>query len=177
MNTTLEPLPLVRLSDTSLALAREADDIRGRMVLDDAGYEMGRVEDLVIDDEGHRVYFMILRVSGFIPGDRWLLIPVDAIRKRDRDHVYVDQDHERAASGPEYDPALVSDPGYQASVFGWYGFVPYWHPGFVSSRVVPFRLNAQQPTPRSPGPRVEPDVAQDEAERTEGGKRGSDRDQ
>ena len=132
VNTALEPLPLVRLSDTSLALAREADDIRGKVVLDDAGYEMGRVEDLVIDDECRRVYFMILRASGFIPGEKQLLIPVDTIRKRERDHVYVDQDHERAAAGPEYDPALVSDPGYQAGVYGWYGFVPYWHPSFVS---------------------------------------------
>lgn len=132
MNTALEPLPLVRLSDTRLAVAREADDIRGKVVLDDAGYEMGRVEDLVIDAERRRAYFMILRASGFIPAGNLLLIPVDTIRKREWDRVYVDQDHEHVASGPKFEPALVSDPGYQAGVYGWYGFVPYWHPGFVS---------------------------------------------
>jgi sporulation protein YlmC with PRC-barrel domain len=132
VNTRLDPVALVRLSDTSLVLAREADDIRGKVVLDEAGYEMGRVEDLVIDDECRRVYFMILRASGFIPGEMQLLIPVDTIRKRGGDHVYVDQDHEHVAAGPEYDPALVSDPGYQAGVYGWYGFAPYWHPSLVS---------------------------------------------
>jgi sporulation protein YlmC with PRC-barrel domain len=128
----LDSLPLVRLSATSLALAREGDDIRGRVVIDEAGYEMGRVEDLVIDDEGRRVYFMLLRASAFILGDKQLLIPVDTIRRREGDHVQVDQDHERVAAGPEYDPALVSDPGYQAGVYGWYGYAPYWHPGYVT---------------------------------------------
>lgn len=130
VNTRLDPVALVRLSDTSLALARKADDIRGKVVLDEAGYEMGRVEDLVIDDECRRVYFMILRASGFIPGEKQFLIPVDTIRKREGDHVNVDQDHEHVAAGPEYDPALVSDPSYQADVYGWYGFAPYWQPSF-----------------------------------------------
>lgn len=67
-----------------------------------------------------------------IPGEKQLLIPVDTIRKREWDHVYVDQDHERVAAGPEQYPALVSDPGYQAGVYDWYGFAPYWHPSFVS---------------------------------------------
>jgi sporulation protein YlmC with PRC-barrel domain len=132
VNTGLDRVLLVRLSDSSLALAREADDIRGKVVFDEAGYEMGRVEDLVIDDQGRRVYFMILRTSGFIPGEKQLLIPVDTIRQREGDDVYVDQDHERVAAGPEYDPALVSDPGYQAGVYAWYGFAPYWHPSFES---------------------------------------------
>lgn len=132
MNTRLDPVALVRLSDSSLELGRDADDIRGKVVFDEAGYEMGRVEDLVTDDGCRRVYFMILRASGFIPEGMQLLIPVDTIRMRERDHVYVDQDHEHVAAGPEYDPALLSDPGYQAGVYGWYGFVPYWHPGFAS---------------------------------------------
>ena len=124
--------PLIRLSDTSRALARKADDIRGKLALDEAGYEMGRVEDLVIDDECRRVYFMIIQASGFISGEKQLLLPVDTVRQRRGNHVHVDQDHERVAAGPEYDPALVSDPGYQAGVYGWYGFVPPWHPSDLS---------------------------------------------
>jgi hypothetical protein len=37
-----------------------------------------------------------------IPGEKQFLIPVDTIRKREGDHVYVDQDHERVAAGPEH---------------------------------------------------------------------------
>jgi sporulation protein YlmC with PRC-barrel domain len=131
VNTGVNSLPLVRLSDTSLALADKADDIRGDRVLDEAGYEMGRVDDLVTDDACRRVYFMIVEASGFIAGEKQLLIPVDTIRQRAGDEIYLDEDHERVAAGPEYDPALLSDAGYQAGVYGWYGLAPYWHPSYV----------------------------------------------
>jgi sporulation protein YlmC with PRC-barrel domain len=148
VNTGLVSLRLVRLSDASLALANEAADIRGKRVVDEAGYEMGRVDDLVTDDAGRRVYFMILKASGFIPGEKQLIIPVDTIRQRAGDDIYVDEDHERVAAGPEYDPTLLSDAGYQAGVYGWYGLTPYWHaryapPAGWSQRLEPHRRPGQ----------------------------------
>lgn len=105
--------------------------MRGKIVVDQAGYEIGRVEDLVIDEESYRVYFIIVQPSGFIFGEGEPIVPVDAIRRRNGDHLSVDQDHEYVAAGPRYDPELISDAGYQAGVYDWYGFAPYWHPRYV----------------------------------------------
>jgi hypothetical protein len=93
---------------------------------------MGRVADLVIDDLSHRLYFIVLRAAGVVLDGDERIIPVDAIRRRDRDRIWVDQDHEQVAAGPRYDRELIGDADYQAGVYGWYGLTPHWHPRYVS---------------------------------------------
>jgi sporulation protein YlmC with PRC-barrel domain len=135
----LSPAPLLRLSDADLRLTYPADDIRGNIVIDQAGFEMGYVEDLLIDPAGRRVLFMIVHPSGMLLDDAKRIIPVDAVRRHAEESVRVDQDFERVAAGPRYAPELIADPGYQAGVYGWYGFVPYWHPGYVHATGWPQR--------------------------------------
>jgi len=119
------------LSRAVLEPANRANDIRGCTVVDQAGYEIGHVDDLLVDPAGSRVFFMTVRPSGMLLDDARRLIPVDAVQRRTDDAVHVDQDFEQVAAGPQYLPELISDPGYQAGVYGWYGYVPYWHPGYV----------------------------------------------
>ena len=128
----LAPAQLAKLSDGDLSLEYPADDIRGNAVVDQAGYEMGQVVDLLVDPGGARVLFMVVHPSGVLLDEEPRLIPVDAIRRRDHGAVHIDQDHERVAAAPRYAPELISDAGYQAGVYGWYGFVPYWHPAYVN---------------------------------------------
>lgn len=121
---------LVRLSDTDLTVADRDEDIRGRNVLDMAGEALGEVDDLLIDEREHKVRFLQVSSGGFLGlGARKFLIPVDAIMRITEDAVYISQSRERVASAPNYDPTLV-DERYLGEVYGYYGYPPYWGPGY-----------------------------------------------
>jgi sporulation protein YlmC with PRC-barrel domain len=121
---------LVRISDTNLALAERAEDIRGRTVMDMAGEELGKVDDLFIDEQDHKVRLLEVSSGGFLGlGATKFLIPVDAIRRITDDAVYISQSRERVAGAPRYDPALVDD-RYVSDVYGHYGYPPYWGPDY-----------------------------------------------
>jgi len=45
--------------------------------------------------------------------------------------VVVDQTRERIAGSPAYDPDLTYDQGYYGGLYGYYGYAPYWGPGYA----------------------------------------------
>jgi sporulation protein YlmC with PRC-barrel domain len=121
---------LVKLSDTNLTLASRAEDIRGRDVLDTAGDEIGKVDDLLIDEQEQKVRFLQVSSGGFLGlGATKFLIPVDAIMRMTEDAVYISHARERLAGAPRYDPSLV-DERYLGDVYGYYGYSPYWGPDY-----------------------------------------------
>jgi len=123
---------LVKLGDTELTVADPREDIRGRTVVDKAGEEIGRVDALLIDDQEQKVRFLQVASGGFLGlGERTFLLPVDAIVRIDNDRVFVDQTRERIAGAPPYDPSLAADPGHYGDVYGYYGYPPFWAPGYA----------------------------------------------
>ena len=121
---------LVKLSDTNLTLANRAEDIRGRDVLDTAGEDIGKVDDLLIDEQEQKVRFLQVSSGGFLGlGATKFLIPVDAITRMTEDAVYISQARERLTGAPRYDPSLV-DERYLSDVYGYYGYSPYWGPDY-----------------------------------------------
>jgi CBS domain-containing protein/sporulation protein YlmC with PRC-barrel domain len=121
---------LLRLSDTDLTLADPAEDIRGRDVRDLSGEDIGEVDDLLIDDLEHKVRFLQVASGGFLGlGATKFLIPVDAITRITVDVVYINQNRERVAGAPRYDPTLV-DERYAREVYSHYGYPPYWGVGY-----------------------------------------------
>jgi sporulation protein YlmC with PRC-barrel domain len=122
---------LFRLSDTALTVADPAADVRGRKVVDNNGDDIGKVEDLLIDDQENRVRLLRVGEGGFLGiGKQHYLIPVDAIASIDSERVHINRDRARLADVPTYDPALADDPAYYASLYGWWGYAPYWGPGY-----------------------------------------------
>jgi sporulation protein YlmC with PRC-barrel domain len=121
---------LVRLTDSNLTLSDRSEDIRGRNVLDLSGEELGEVDDLLIDEQDHKVRFIQISSGGFLGlGASKFLLPVEAIRRITEDTVYVNQSRERVAGAPRYDPDLI-DERYVTDVYGHYGYPPYWGPGY-----------------------------------------------
>jgi len=105
-------------------------DIRGRKVLDKNGDEVGKVDDLMIDNREHKVRLLEVESGGFLGlGETKVLIPVDAITRID-DHVHIDHTREHVARAPRYDPDLVQDQQYLGSVYGHYGYGPFWGMGY-----------------------------------------------
>jgi sporulation protein YlmC with PRC-barrel domain len=124
---------LLRLSKSGLTLSAAAEDVRGFIVVDEMGHEIGHVEDLLIDDTQKRVRFLCVADGGFLGiGEHHMLIPVDAITRIHRNHVHVSRSREHIAGAPLYNPKLDHD--QQAPVFsnvlGYYGFLPFWAAGY-----------------------------------------------
>lgn len=130
---TPSSVTLHRLSDTGLVLAHRDEDIRGRKVVDAAGEEIGEVDDLLIDDAEKKVRFLRVAAGGFLGlGERKFLIPVDAVTRITGETVHIDRHRDHVAGSPAYDPEVVPlDQRYLDTVYGYYGFGPYWGAGYV----------------------------------------------
>lgn len=120
------------LGDRGQTVDGPANDVRGREVKDKDGAGIGKVADLLVDDREEKVRFLLVEHGGFLGfGETKTLIPVDAVTKFTEHEVFINQARERLASVPGYAPELVDDRPYHASIYNYYGFVPYWGQGFV----------------------------------------------
>jgi sporulation protein YlmC with PRC-barrel domain len=124
---------LVRLSDTDLA-PEPNEDVRSLPVVDGNGNEVGAVDDLLIDEQEKKVRLLQVGSGGFLGvGGKTRLIPVDAVTGID-EKVHIDTSREAVAESPEYDPKLVHETEYYKSLYGHYGYPPYWGPGYPPPR-------------------------------------------
>ncbi|WP_028651506.1 PRC-barrel domain-containing protein [Nocardioides halotolerans] len=130
-----------KLSDTGNTITPATDDIRGRSVTDKDGEPIGRVHDLLIDDEEQRVRFLLVEHSGFLGfGHTTSFIPVDAITRISEHEVAIDHDREHVAAAPPYDPALIADSTYHGRVYRHYGYNAFWDDGYVYPANLPAML-------------------------------------
>ena len=121
---------LRNLQDTQLTVAMSDQDIRGRTVKDKDGQDIGKVDDLLIDDRDRKVRFMRVESGGFLGfGETKVFIPIDAITRITDDEVAIDQSRDQVAAAPRYDPDLVDKREYYGELSGYYGYPPYWSNG------------------------------------------------
>lgn len=131
MTTTQDKATLVKLSDTGQTVASADNDIRGRTVKDKDGNDLGKVDDLLIDDQERKVRFLRVEHGGILGiGETKSFIPVDAITRITTDDVYISHSREHVANAPSYDPQLVDEP-YYADLYGYYGYTPFWGAGYM----------------------------------------------
>lgn len=129
--TTSSNATISKLSDSGQTVTPTADDIRGRTVKDKDGEDLGKVHDLLIDDQEHRVRFLLVEHGGFLGlGETKSFIPVDDITKITDRVVSINHTREHVAAAPAYDPDLVDDRSYHGSIYGHYGYTPYWGVGY-----------------------------------------------
>jgi sporulation protein YlmC with PRC-barrel domain len=123
---------LLRLSDTSLTLADDKLDIRGRKVHDANQQELGKIDDLIIDSKEKKVRFLEVSSGGFLGlGAQKFLIPIDTITRITKDMVYINRTREHVAGAPKYNPKLILEDVHLDRLYGYYGFSPYWVPGYT----------------------------------------------
>jgi sporulation protein YlmC with PRC-barrel domain len=138
--TTNDYGKLVRLDDVGETVADQAEDIRGRHVIDKDGHKLGKIDALLIDDKERKVRFLEVESGGFLGlGERKALIPVDAIVSIDAYEVHIDQTGATVAAAPSYDPALI-EPKFFEDVYGHYGILPYWGLGHIDSSFPHFQV-------------------------------------
>ncbi len=141
-SNTKDERALLSLNDEALTIGAPAEDVRHHKVVDRDGEEIGKVDDLLVDEGGRKVRFLRIKEGGFLGiGGRTFLIPVDAIARIEDDTVHVNQKGEHVGAGPTYDPGVaaedtwrreaVRDGGYYDGLYGHYGYAPFWAPGYA----------------------------------------------
>lgn len=98
---TLRPL-----GDTPLTTRSPSDDIRSPKVFAANGDEIGKVDELLIDDREQRVRFIRVASGGILGiGRSKSLLPVDAIQRIEAGAVHVNQTREHIAAAPRMIPS------------------------------------------------------------------------
>ncbi|WP_432539063.1 PRC-barrel domain-containing protein [Kineococcus esterisolvens] len=133
---------LTRLSDTGRTVADPAQDVRGRTVRDADGSDLGTVDDLIVDRADEQVRMLRVEHGGILGiGAEVVLVPVEAVVAITGEEVRIDQSRQRVAGSPPYDPELTDQSEYYEALYGYYGYAPFWAPGY-----------AGRPWPAGPGP-------------------------
>ncbi|GGR20073.1 PRC-barrel domain-containing protein [Streptomyces roseolus] len=123
---------LRKLSDSDQTVAAPEEDIRGRTVSTADGEDLGKIDDLLIDDDEGRVRFLLVEHGGFLGlGQKKTFIPVDAVTRISEDHVFIDQSQKQVTDAPAYDPDLVDTDDYYGRVYSHYGYTPFWGMGYT----------------------------------------------
>jgi sporulation protein YlmC with PRC-barrel domain len=139
--TTSANATIHKLSETGSTITPVADDIRGRTVTDKNGEAIGKVHDLLIDDQERKVRFLLVRHSGFFGfGHAISCIPVDAITEISEHEVAINHSREHVAAAPPYDPELITDSEFHGRIYSHYGHNVFWDEGYVYPANLPAML-------------------------------------
>ncbi|MFB8759317.1 PRC-barrel domain-containing protein [Streptomyces nigra] len=123
---------LKRLSESGQTIIASDEDVRGRKVTDRSDNELGKVGDLLVDDEERRVRFLLVEHGGFLGiGEKESYIPVDAVADVTEDRVRVDRTRDQVVEAPAYDPEVVKDSEFYDRLYQHYGYAPFWGVGYV----------------------------------------------
>ncbi|MBI1354640.1 MAG: PRC-barrel domain containing protein [Acidobacteria bacterium] len=108
-----------------------AGSMTGDNVVNPAGEDLGKIEELMIDTESGRVGYAVLSFGGFLGmGDKLFAIPweslqVDMANKR----FVLNVAKERLESAPGFDKDQwpnMADRNWGATIHSHYGRTPYW---------------------------------------------------
>ncbi len=121
---------LVKLEDSGFVLEDRAQDLRGLVVYDRDGKEIGSVEGLYVDTEERAVRFLDVGAGGFLGlGEKHFMIPVEAVTDVGEEGVTIEHGREKVTGSPPFDTDVVPPTtDYQRDVYGYYGYAPAWGP-------------------------------------------------
>jgi uncharacterized protein YrrD len=101
------------LGDSDLTIADPDEDIRGRIVKDQDGNTIGKIDDLLIDKDVQKVRFIRVESGGFLGiGETAVFVPIDAITMITDVEVWINQSGGHVSREPQYDPRLSTEQKY-----------------------------------------------------------------
>jgi sporulation protein YlmC with PRC-barrel domain len=105
----------------------EATEIVGTKVRDPQGEEVGKIDDLVFDNEG-RISFAIVGYGGFLGiGQNLVAVPVNSLSYVEEPrHFVLDATREKVESAPLFSKKTLDDPRWADGVYGYFGQQPHW---------------------------------------------------
>ena len=104
-----------------------ASEIVGTQVKNPQGEVMGKIDDLVFDDEG-RISFAILGYGGFLGiGQNLVAIPITSLSYvEEPKHFVLNTTEENIQSAPHFSKKALDDPGWANDFYRYFGQQPYW---------------------------------------------------
>ncbi len=119
--TTLEPITHV------LSTAK----ILGDKVVNRAGEDLGKIEELMLDLDKGRVAYAVLSFGGFLGmGDKHFALPFEALKLDSEQECFIlDVAKEKLKNAPGFDknnPPKTADRTWGAEIYKYYGYQPYW---------------------------------------------------
>jgi sporulation protein YlmC with PRC-barrel domain len=107
-----------------------ASTLKGDKVVNAAGEDIGKIEELMIDLRDGRIAFAVLSFGGFLGlGNKLFAIPWQALGLKLHDHDFVldvPKDVLEKAEGFDKDNWPITSREWLSTVYGYYGYQPYW---------------------------------------------------
>ena len=112
-------------------LVLSASSLKGDNVVNHQGEALGKIEEIMIDLDRGRIAFAVLSFGGFLGmGDKLFAIPwqafsVDTVQKR----LILNAKKELLEKATGFDKSNwpnMADPTWGSTVYGYYGYKPYW---------------------------------------------------
>ena len=104
-----------------------ASDIVGTQIKNDQGEVVGKISDLVFDDQG-RISFSILGYGGFLGmGQKLVAVPITSLSyaQESRDFV-LNTTKEDIQSAPLFSKKALNESGWASESYRYFGQQPYW---------------------------------------------------
>ncbi|MEZ4522153.1 MAG: PRC-barrel domain-containing protein [Thermomicrobiales bacterium] len=108
-----------------------ATTIIGDSVVNAAGEDLGKIEELMIDLDHNRVAYAVLSFGGFLGiGDKLFAVPMESLALDQPNHEFIlDVDRETLEDAPGFDEDNwpdTADREWGANIYAHYGQEPYW---------------------------------------------------
>jgi PRC-barrel domain. len=107
-----------------------ADTITGEKVVSIAGDDIGKIEELILDLKAGRVAYAVLSFSEFpVMGGMFFAIPWQALQVKLYDHAFllnIPKEILEKAEGFDKDNLPVTSYEWLSTIYGYYGYEPYW---------------------------------------------------
>jgi sporulation protein YlmC with PRC-barrel domain len=118
-----------------------ASTIKGDKIVNRAGDDLGKIEELMIDLQDGRVAYAVLSFGGFLGmGDKLFAIPWQAFKLKLHDHAFIldiDKEVLEKAEGFDKDNWPLTNREWLSRNYTYYGYQPYWQTGLAGQTGMP----------------------------------------
>ncbi|AAM31489.1 photosystem reaction center subunit H [Methanosarcina mazei] len=115
-----------------------ASTIKGDKVINTAGEDLGKIEELMLDLRDGRIAYAVLSFGGFLGlGNKLFAIPWSALSLRVHEHAFVldiPKEVLEKAEGFDKDNWPVTNREWLSSMYSYYGYQPYWQTEMLENR-------------------------------------------
>jgi sporulation protein YlmC with PRC-barrel domain len=110
------------LSESTFTFANPYQDVRGWMVKDTNGTDLGHLEDVLIDEAAEKVRFLKVAHGGILGfGVSHSFIPIEEVTAVAHGQITVATPAEKVAAAPRFDPELVDTSQHLENLYNYYG--------------------------------------------------------
>ncbi len=112
--------------------------LKGALVRNYAGQDLGKLDDFVLDFDSGRIAYVTVSVGGFLGvGDKLFVIPWEFCSLRADEHtLYADVEKQLLLDSPSIDHGHwpnMGDPGWAERIHSHYAQKPYWNSDITDS--------------------------------------------